>query len=113
MLYFFKVYKQNSFIIFEKVKFDSKHGISLKTHQNYIQEFAETFYEQVKRLIDKNQEQKSEYSYLSEEDLKILQEVQDHANFCNETVEKFHGRSDLLDQVWLIFLFNLSHKTGL
>jgi len=90
------------------VKWDEEHGVSLKTHEKYLIEFADTFYEQVKRLIDKSQQQKSEYAYLSEEDLKILQEVLDHANFCIETVEKFHGRDDLLQKVlnFLKFRFN-------
>lgn len=71
----------------------------MATHEKYLHEFGDTFYAQLKRLIDKSQEQKSEYAYLSEEDVKILQEVLDHAIFCNETVEKFHGRKDLLDKV--------------
>jgi hypothetical protein len=29
----------------------------------------------------------------------LIQEVMDHAKFCNESVEKFHGRNDLIDKV--------------
>jgi hypothetical protein len=32
-------------------------------------------------------------------DKQLLQEVLEHANFCIEIVDKFHGRNDLLDQV--------------
>lgn len=81
------------------MKFNEKHGISRVTHSDYLNEFGNTFYEQVKRLIDLNQNQKSEAVYLSDEDLRVLQEVLDHANFCNDTVEKFHGRQDLLNRV--------------
>ena len=87
------------------MKFDEKHGISKITHSDYLNEFGNTFYEQLKRLIDLNQNQKSEIVNLSDEDLRVLQEVLDHANFCNETVEKFHGRQDLLDQVKNLYPF--------
>ena len=79
------------------MKFDEKHGISKITHSDYLNEFGNTFYEQLKR--------KSEIVNLSDEDLRVLQEVLDHANFCNETVEKFHGRQDLLDQVKNLYPF--------
>jgi hypothetical protein len=72
----------------------------LKTHSDYIKEFAETFYEQVKRLIDRNQEKRLVASYLAREDARLLQEVLDHASFCNETVAKFQGRADLLEKVF-------------
>ena len=32
-----------------------------------------------------------------------MQEVLDHAKFCNESVEKFHGRNDLIDGVNRLF----------
>ena len=38
-----------------KVKWDKENGINIKTHTDYIENFGNTFYEQVKRLIDKNQ----------------------------------------------------------
>ena len=71
----------------------------METHLEYIEKFAATFYEQVKRLIDKNQQVKSEFSDLKEDELTLIQEVLEHAYFCNETAEKFHGRQDLLLEV--------------
>jgi hypothetical protein len=82
------------------VKWDDDAGISLKTHSDYIKEFAETFYEQVKLLIDRNQEKRMDLSYLNKQNARILQEVLDHASFCNETVAKFQGRTDLLEKVY-------------
>ncbi|RNA01612.1 NACHT and WD repeat domain-containing 2-like, partial [Brachionus plicatilis] len=82
-----------------KVKWDSKSGISLDTHREYIEKFAETFYEQVKKLIDVNYEQQKEFDDLSHEDHELIQEVIDHACFCNETVSKFHGRADILQEI--------------
>ncbi|RNA30370.1 NACHT and WD repeat domain-containing 2-like, partial [Brachionus plicatilis] len=84
-----------------KVKWDSKSGISLDTHRKYIEKFAETFYEQVKKLIDVNYEQQKEFDNLSHEDHELIQEVIDHACFCNETVSKFHGRADILEKYLL------------
>ena len=85
-----------------KVKWSKEHGISLESHQDYIKSFADTFYEQCKLLIDRNQQDHSEFSFLSKDDESLITEILDHAYFCNETAEKFHGRNDLLDQV----LFN-------
>lgn len=81
----------------KKVKWDDENGISLKTHSDYVENFAQTFYDQVKILIDKNQQNK--LSDLNEKDSNLLREVLDHAYFCNETAAKFHGRQDLLLEV--------------
>lgn len=86
------------------VKLDKELGISLETHSEYIKQFSETFYEQVKRLVDLNQTKKVNISCLSPDDQRLLEEVVDHTNFCNESVEKFHGQNDLLDQVNFINL---------
>lgn len=74
-------------------------GISLSTHSEYIEKFAETFYEQCKLLIDRNQVEIKEVYDINKDDVRLLKEVLDHAYFCKETAEKFHGRSDLLDMV--------------
>ncbi len=71
----------------------------MATHKEYIQQFGELFFEQAKRLIDRNQEEKTQADVLSENDKKLLQEILDHALFCNETFEKFQGRVDILDQM--------------
>ena len=71
----------------------------MKTHGDYIENFAQTFYDQVKILIDKNQQTKTEFGTLNERDSDLVREVLDHAYFCNETAAKFHGRQDLLLEV--------------
>jgi len=81
------------------VKWSSSLGISLETHPDYIKNFAETFYEQTKLLIDRNQSKKTDFSQINKEDQILLQEVLDHATFCMDTAEKFHGREDLLETV--------------
>ena len=90
-----------------KVKWAQGKGVTLETHPKYIKEFGETFYEQVKRLIDANQRQTSFYENLETSDASLLQEVLEHAYFCNKSVEKFHGRDDLLEKVCLINSFFL------
>ena len=86
------------------VKWSTESGISLSTHSDYIEKFGETFYEQVKLLIDRNQKEKNYFENLSSEDAELLQEVLDHAYFCVKTAEKFKGRNDILDQVKFIIL---------
>jgi DNA-binding transcriptional regulator GbsR (MarR family) len=75
--------------------------VSLNSHKDYIEQFASTFYDQVKRLIDKNQEIQHEFKQLNstKNDEALFHEVLDHAYFCNETAHKFHGRQDLLIEV--------------
>lgn len=85
-----------------KVKWDDKNGISLDTHREYVEKFGETFYEQVKKLIDLNSEEQKKFDNLSHDEHELIQEVIDHASFCNETVSKFHGRADILEEVYLI-----------
>jgi hypothetical protein len=67
------------------------------------------FFEQAKLLIDRNQEEKAQNEILADSDKKVLQEVIDHAIFCNETVEKFQGRVDILDQM-RDYLLSTSNK---
>jgi hypothetical protein len=87
-------------------------GITEKTHDAYFNEFGKIFYEQTKRLIDRNLELESKKfsinSFLKEENKKILddsnvenliKEVMDHGNFCKECVKYFHGRSDIIERV--------------
>lgn len=78
---------------------------------SYIQSFAKEFYDQVKKLIDKNQQNNITElgSSLNKADLELGLELLDHAYFCIETAEKFHGRIDLLAQVILrLFITFLS-----
>lgn len=81
------------------VKWNQEAGICLKTHKDYIETFGETFYEQVKKLIDQNQQLKPKFVQLNDQDIKLYVEVADHASFCNKTVDKFHGRDDILVKV--------------
>ncbi|RMZ96618.1 hypothetical protein BpHYR1_005173, partial [Brachionus plicatilis] len=85
-------------------------GISLDTHREYIEKFAETFYEQVKKLIDVNYEQQKKIDDLSHEDHELIQEVIDHACFCNETVSKFHGRADILKKHVLCIIWHSAER---
>jgi len=64
-----------------------------------VESFAQTFYDQVKKCIDTNQLVSSDFESLSANDRVLVQEVLEHAYFCNETSGKFHGRQDLLIQV--------------
>ena len=66
-----------------KVKWDKETGVSFKSHPEYIKNFGDTFYEQVKILIDKNQ-QKEKNNFSAKEN-ELLQEVLDHVAFCNLT----------------------------
>jgi hypothetical protein len=66
-----------------------------------MKRFGDVFYEQCKLLIDKNYKEKSKhFSSLGQVESALLQEVLGHANFCNETAEKFHGRQDILLKVF-------------
>lgn len=82
-----------------KVKWAEGVGISMISHKEYITQFGETFYEQVKNLIDKNMSKSSKIEKLNEKELEMAHEVLDHARFCNQKVSQFHGRIDLLDKV--------------
>ena len=77
---------------------------------NY-KEFGRVFYEQTKRLIDKNYDlekrkflvddfkEKQSDQLLNENQDKLIKEVMDHGNFCKECVKYFHGRNDIIDKV--------------
>jgi hypothetical protein len=82
-----------------KVKWDPNGGVTRKTHPDYMEEFGETFFKAVKELIDQNARQPYYLDNFDTKDKQLLQEIVEHANFCNECVEKFHGRIDLLDRV--------------
>ena len=64
-----------------------------------MEQFGNAFYDAVKALIDKNATKSSYFDGFSFKDRQLFQEVFDHANFCIECVDKFHGRTDLIDQV--------------
>jgi len=82
-----------------KVKW-AQDGITLATHSDYIKKFGEIFFEQVKELIIRNKKKQVSFeSVLNDPDSILIQEVLDHANFCVDTVSKFHGREDLLERV--------------
>ena len=82
-----------------KVQWDAEHGISLQTHRDYIEDFGNTFFNQVKNLIDRNQTSDSKTEEMNEADGDLIREVLDHARFCKEKVSQFHGRNDLLNKM--------------
>ena len=92
---------------FLKVKWDKSVGISLSTHKEYIENFGNDFYEQTKRLIDRNQKKEYGGEKLSDNDTNLIREILDHGRFCKEKVTQFLGREDLLDKVNYIKYFYL------
>lgn len=81
------------------VQWDKENGISLNTHKDYVEQFGNTFYEQVKKMIDRNQVKEFENEKISEMDQELIKEVMDHARFCKDKVSQFHGRQELLKKV--------------
>lgn len=71
----------------------------MKTHPEYIQNFAKTFHDSVKALIDKNAKKANFLETYEIKEQALIQEILDHARFSIECVEKFHGRTDLINQV--------------
>ena len=69
------------------------------THSEYMEHFGNTFYDSVKILADKNASQPNYLDKFALKDKQLLQEVLNHANFCNNCVDQFYGRADLIDQV--------------
>ena len=82
-----------------QLKWDKETGVSLVAHKEYIEKFGQTFYDGVKKLIDKNARKPYFLDKFSDADRALFQEILEHAKFSSECVEKFHGRVDLLDQV--------------
>jgi len=82
-----------------KLKWDKETGISSNAHKEYIENFANNFFESVKRLIDENARRPYFLDKFSDADRSLFQEVLEHARFSVECVKKFHGRVDLLDKV--------------
>jgi hypothetical protein len=82
-----------------KVHWDPRQGISRETHKEYLEEFGKLFHNSVQQLIDRNATKPHFLDNFQIKDKKLLQEILEHANFCNEIVDKFHGRSDLIEQV--------------
>ena len=89
-----------------KVKWCNETGISMSSHASYIEKFGETFYAECKRLIDRNQASVRQMfeNTMDEREIALASEVMDHARFCNETAEKFHGRQDFLSKVFDSFI---------
>ena len=54
----------------------------------------------MKELIDRNASKSHFLDNFESKDKQLMQEVLDHAHFCMELIEKFHGRSDLIDEVF-------------
>ncbi len=94
------------------VHWDPSVGISRQTHSEYVHTFGETFYEQIKRLIDNNQNQEGVFERLKENDADLLQEVLHHTYFCIDTVSHFHGREDILQKVYKITIFTEISQFG-
>lgn len=87
------------FILLSQIKLDPDYGISRITHNEYLTQFGSTFYESVKKLIDRNASKEHYLDKIEPKDKHLMQEILDHANFCNNCVEKFHGRNDLINKV--------------
>ena len=71
----------------------------------YLEQFGLLFYNSVKELIDRNALTPHFLDDLESADRSLMQEVLDHANFCLELIEKFHGRNDLIQKV-VVFVLN-------
>ena len=71
----------------------TENGITEATHKEYLENFGNLFYEQTKRLIDTN------YAIEKRKFMAFEKEVMDHAIFCRECVQKFHGRDDIIKKV--------------
>ena len=78
---------------------DPELGISTQIHKDYLIVFGNLFYNSVKTLIDRNATKSHFLDKFNSQDKQLLQEVLDHAHFCMESVEKFHGRNDLIEEV--------------
>ena len=70
----------------------------------YLEQFGLLFYNSLKELIDRNALKPHFLDDLESADRSLMQEVLDHANFCLELIEKFHGRNDLIQKVVVFFL---------
>jgi NACHT domain- and WD repeat-containing protein len=90
-----------------KVNWSQKEGISQETHSEYIKTFSELFFEQCKKLIDRNNLKHDDYfQKLNIKDQILFKEILYHAQFCNDTVLKFHGREDILNKIKDYVLLN-------
>ena len=81
------------------MKWDPQNGISKVTHKDYLEKFGLLFYNSVKELIDRNASKPNFLDNFKLKDRVLMQEVLDHATFCVELIEKFHGRNDLIQNV--------------
>lgn len=86
-----------------ETKWDPTSGVSLKTHQEYLNNFGQTFFKtvikQTNEFLKENNMKNIELSSFEEE---IFQDLFDHATLCEKCALKFYGREDLLAKV--IFL---------
>ena len=87
-----------------KIKWSPEGGVTRKTHQEHIKNFAEVFHNSVKKLIDMNAKKANFLESYEKRDQILIQEILDHARFSIECVEKFHGRVDLINRVVLYFI---------
>jgi len=73
-------------------------GINRRDHAEYISQFNEDFYNAIKQQIDNCV--KSRIMSVSDP---LQHEILEHAIQCKTYVTKFHGRTDVLDQVKFFF----------
>ena len=81
-----------------------KDGISYSTHEEYLKNFGKTFYNSIKKLIDKSAKKELFEDKLNEKEKSLFKEIIFHANFSNKLVQKFHGRIELLKKVTIMQL---------
>lgn len=65
----------------------------------YFKNFEDSFIQDVKRLIDREQQKKKLFQEFSYEDKELVDEINLHLSFCAELSEKFIGREELVEKV--------------
>ncbi len=86
------------FIFHQKVDL-MNNGISIESHQEYLNNFGKTFYDSVKLLIDRNATKKHFTDSFNENSKLLVDEIFAHAKHSKKYIEKFHGREDVIDKV--------------
>lgn len=69
----------------------------------YFKNFEDLFIQDVKRLIDREQQKKKLFQDFPQEDKELVDEINLHLSFCAELNEKFIGREELVEKVILFF----------
>lgn len=96
--------------IFNNIKWNSKSGgVTRDDNGDYLKLFGEKFFESVKKLIDMNARKSDLLKEINVYDHNLIAEVLNHARFSLECVEKFQGRSDLVEKIRL-YISSESHK---